>query len=65
MPTATEQMDVSTTKSLLLRTINDRAKISIKKGFYDEALKFIEEALKINPKDAEALALRAEIETLR
>ena len=65
VPKAAEQMDMSTTKSLLLRAINDHAKISIKKGVYDEALKFIEEALKINPKDAEALALRAEIGTLR
>ena len=65
VPTAAGQMGMSTTKSLLLRATNDRAKISIKKGFYDEALKFVEEALKIDPKDTEALVLRAEIKTLQ
>ena len=56
---------LSPSKSLLLRTLNDQAKVSIKKGFYDEALKFIDEALKIYPMDAESLALRAEIKTLQ
>lgn len=54
----------TSTKSKLLKTKKERAKKSIEKGFYNEASKSIEEALQIEPKDAEALAIRAKITTL-
>ena len=43
----------------------EQAKKNIKKGFYNEAWKNIEEALQIDPKDVEAKALRAKIKTLQ
>ena len=43
----------------------EQAKKNIKKGFYNEAWKNIEEALQIEPKDAEAKALKAKIKTLQ
>lgn len=46
-------------------TRKDSAKKNIEKGLYNEASKDIEDALKIDPKDAEALAIRAKIKTLQ
>lgn len=43
----------------------ERAKRNIEKGFYNEASKDIEEALKLEPNDAEAKALRAKIKTMQ
>ena len=41
------------------------AKKNIKKGFYNEAWKNIEDALDIDPGDAEAITLKAKIKTLQ
>jgi len=49
---------------LLLKEKKERAKRNIEKGFYSEASRDIEEALKIEPKDAEAKAINAKIKTL-
>lgn len=49
----------------LLRKKRESAKKNIKKGFYNEAWKNIEEALQIDPKDAEAITLKAKIKTLQ
>jgi len=43
----------------------ERAKKNIEKGFYNEASKDIEEALQLEPNDAEAKALRAKIKTMQ
>ena len=43
----------------------ERAKKNIKNGFYNEAYKDIEEALRLEPNDAEAKALNAKIKTLQ
>ena len=53
------------TKSMLLKKRMERAKRNIKKGFYNEAWKDIEEALLVDPNDAESKALRAKIKTLQ
>lgn len=42
----------------------ERAKKNIEKGFYNEAFKDIQEALHLDPNDAEAKALHAKIKTL-
>ena len=52
-------------KEALLKAKNESAKIKIQKGMYDEASKDIEEVIKMNPSDAEAMALRAKIKTLQ
>ena len=52
-------------KSMLLHTRKERAKRNIEKGFYNEASKDIEEALQIEPNDAEAKAIHAKIKTLQ
>lgn len=43
----------------------ERAKKNIEKGFYNEASRDIEEALRLEPNDAEAKALRAKIKTMQ
>lgn len=48
----------------LLAKKRERAKKNIAKGFYNEASKDVEEALQIEPADAESKALRAKIKTL-
>ncbi len=53
------------TNSMLLNRKVERAKKNIKKGFYNEALKDVEEALQMEPNDVEARALRAQIKTLQ
>ncbi|MBI3035052.1 hypothetical protein HYY71_01910 [Candidatus Woesearchaeota archaeon] len=52
-------------KSALLNAKKERAKRNIEKGFYNEAYKDIEEALQLEPNDAEAKALNAKIKTLQ
>ncbi len=52
-------------KSALLSEKRERAKRSIEKGFYNEALMDIEEALRLEPNDAEARAIHAKIKTLQ
>ena len=52
-------------RSGLLKKKREMAKKNIKKGFYNEAWKNIEDALEINPKDAEAITLKAKIKTLQ
>lgn len=49
----------------MLERKREQAKRNIKKGFYNEAWKDIEDALQIEPGDAEAKALRAKIKTLQ
>lgn len=52
-------------KHSMLERKREQAKSNIKKGFYNEAWKDIEEALQIEPKDVESKALRAKIKTLQ
>ena len=52
-------------RELLVKRKRDHAKRNIKKGFYNEAWKNIEEALEIDPKDVESKALKAKIKTLQ
>ena len=52
-------------KPVLLSERKERAKRHIEKGFYNEALKSIQEALDIDPNDAEAKAIHAKIKTLQ
>ena len=56
--------EVSSAPSTLKEKM-DLAKRNIKKGFYNEARKNIEEALAISPGDAEAITLKAKIKTLQ
>ena len=49
----------------LLSKKKEHAKRNIKKGFYNEAWKNIEEALQVDPSDVESKALRAKIKTLQ
>ena len=49
----------------LLKRKREHAKKNIKKGFYNEAWKDIEEALQADPDDVESKALRAKIKTLQ
>lgn len=51
-------------KKLFLQDKKERAKKNIEKGFYSEASKDIEEALRIEPNDVEAKAINAKIKTL-
>ena len=51
--------------SSTLNKKRESAKRNIKKGFYDEAWKNIEEALQADPNDVESKALRAKIKTLQ
>lgn len=51
--------------STLLSRKKEHAKKNIKKGFYNEAWKDIEEALQLEPSDVESKALRAKIKTLQ
>ncbi|MBI2101090.1 hypothetical protein HYT53_00595 [Candidatus Woesearchaeota archaeon] len=53
------------TKPMLVHTKKELAKRYIEKGFYNEAAKGIEEALQLDPGDAEARAIRAKIKTLQ
>ena len=57
-------VSASSTKDILLAKKKDRAKRNMGKGYYNEASKDIEEALQIEPADAESKALRAKIRTL-
>ncbi len=52
-------------RSGLLKKKREMAKKNIKKGFYNEAWKNIEDALEIAPGDAEAITLKAKIKTLQ
>jgi len=60
----TQQMSAPL-KSSLLKEKKERAKRNIEKGFYNEASKDIQEALQIEPNDAEAKAIHAKIKTLQ
>ena len=53
------------TASSLLSAKKESAKRHIEKGFYNEASKDIQEALQLEPKDAEAKAIHAKIKTLQ
>jgi len=53
------------TKSILLNSKKASAKEKIKRGFYNEASKDIQEALHLEPNDAEAKAIHAKIKTLQ
>ena len=53
------------TKSILLNSKKASAKEKIKRGFYNEASKDIQEALQLEPNDAEAKAIHAKIKTLQ
>ncbi len=69
-PQQTQALQQSTpvsapTKSILLHTKKERAKRNIEKGFYNDAAKDIQEALQIEPNDAEAKAIHAKIKTLQ
>lgn len=55
----------SKAKTLLLKEKRDRAKKNIEKGFYSDASRDIDEALKIEPNDAEAKAINAKLKTLQ
>ena len=50
---------------ILLEKKRNHAKKNIKKGFYNEAWKDVEEALQIEPNDVESKALKAKIKTLQ
>lgn len=52
-------------KEAMLHRKREHAKRNIKKGFYNEAWKDVEEALQIDPNDAEAITLRAKVKTLQ
>ena len=52
-------------KSKILDEKRERAKKNIEKGLYNEAFKEIEEALMIEPMDAESKAIHAKIKTLQ
>ena len=54
----------SQTGQISLSARKERAKIKMEKGLYDEAINEIQEALQLDPKDAEAKALHAKIKTL-
>lgn len=55
----------SSAKIMLLAAKKERAKKNIEKGFYNEAAKDIQEALQLEPNDAEAKAIHAKIKTLQ
>lgn len=52
-------------KETVLNKKREHAKKNIKKGFYNEAWKDVEEALQIEPNDVESKALKAKIKTLQ
>ncbi len=52
-------------KQMMLNAKREHAKNNIQKGFYDEADKDIQDALRIVPRDAESKVLRAKIKTLQ
>ncbi|MBS3105031.1 hypothetical protein J4234_02130 [Candidatus Woesearchaeota archaeon] len=52
-------------KSMFASAKKERAKRNIEKGFYNEALKDVQEALQLEPNDAEARAIHAKIKTLQ
>ena len=52
-------------KGSLLNEKKESAKRNIEKGFYSEASRNIQEALQIEPNDAEAKAIHAKIKTLQ
>jgi len=52
-------------QSEMLSSRKERAKSNIKKGFYSEASKDIQEALRLEPNDAEAMAIHAKLKTLQ
>ena len=60
---ATLELDTKA-KASLLQEKKEGAKKNIEKGFYSAASKEIEEALKIEPNDAESKAINAKIKTL-
>ena len=68
IPQATKPIQASASppasNEILLTKKRERAKKNIEKGFYNEASRDIEEALQIEPSDAESRALRAKIKTL-
>ena len=51
--------------SMMSTSKKERAKRNMEKGFYNEAFKNIQEALQLEPNDAEAKALHAKIKTLQ
>lgn len=55
----------ASSKSAMLSAKKERAKMNIKKGFYNEASKDIQEALQLEPSDAEAKAMHAKLKTLQ
>jgi len=52
-------------KSMLVSAKKERAKRNMEKGFYNEASKDIQEALQLEPNDAEAKVMHAKIKTLQ
>ena len=52
-------------KSMLASAKKERAKRNLEKGFYNEASKDIQEALQLEPNDAEAKVMHAKIKTLQ
>ena len=63
-PKKSETFTISSSESLLNKK-REHAKKNIKKGFYNEAWKDVEEALLINPEDIESKTLKAKIKTLQ
>jgi len=55
----------ASSKSAMLSAKKERAKMNIKKGFYNEAANDIQEALQLEPADAEAKAIHAKLKTLQ
>ena len=52
-------------KEMMINAKKEHAKKNIEKGFYNEASKDIQEALQLEPNDAEAKAIHAKIKTLQ
>ena len=69
-PMQQQQQNISLTnpepnsKAEMLRARKERAKRNMEKGFYNEASKDIQEALQLEPSDAEAKAMHAKIKTM-
>ena len=55
----------TSSKPMMLSAKKERAKMNIKKGLYDEASKDIQEALQLEPSDAEAKAIHAKLKTMQ
>ncbi|MBI2657339.1 hypothetical protein HYX08_01445 [Candidatus Woesearchaeota archaeon] len=64
-PESRRQPTESNSKFHLARAKKERAKRNMEKGFYNEASKDIQEALQLEPDDAEAKAMHAQIKTLQ